>query len=56
MLTIYYSTQFKKDCKRVKKQHKELSKFQTTIEILVNEKPLDPRYKDHHLIGDYIAW
>jgi mRNA interferase YafQ len=53
LLTIYYATQFKEDFKRVKKQHKDLSKLQTVIEILVNEQPLDLRYKDHQLIGDW---
>ncbi len=53
MLTIYYTTQFKKDFKRAKKQHKDLAKLLTIIEILVDEKPLDPQYKDHQLIGDW---
>ncbi len=53
MLTIYYSTQFKKDFKRAKKQQKDLSKLQTVIEILVNEEPLDLRYKDHQLVGNW---
>ena len=53
MLTIYYATQFKKDFKRVGKQHKDLPKLQAVIEILVNEEPLDPQYKDHQLIGNW---
>lgn len=53
MLTIYYTTQFKKDFKKVKKQYKDLAKLQAIIEILVDEKPLDPQYKDHQLIGDW---
>jgi len=53
LLTIYYTTQFKKDFKRAKKLHKDLAKLHTVIEILVGEKPLDPQYKDHQLIGDW---
>lgn len=53
MLTIYYTTRFKKDFKRVKKQHKNLTKLQTVIEILVDTKQLDSRYKDHQLIGNW---
>ncbi len=53
MLKINYTSQFKKDYKRVKKQHKDLSKLQVVIEILVNEEKLDHKYKDHQLIGDW---
>jgi len=53
LLKIFYTTQFKKDFKRAKKQHKDLDKLQTIVEILVNEKPLDLQYKDHQLIGDW---
>ena len=37
MLTIYYTTQFKKDFKRVKKQHKDLPKMQAIVEHLVDD-------------------
>ncbi|MBF0288291.1 MAG: type II toxin-antitoxin system YafQ family toxin [SAR324 cluster bacterium] len=53
MLNIFYTSQFKKDYKRVKKQHKDLSKIQHVIECLVNEEPLDPKYKDHQLVGNW---
>jgi len=53
LLTIYYTTQFKKDYKRIKKQHKDLAKLQSVIESLVNEELLDNRHKDHQLIGDW---
>ena len=53
MLTIFYTTRFKKDFKRIKKQHKDMNKLQAVIETLVNEQPLDSRYKDHQLIGNW---
>ncbi len=53
MLKINYTSQFKKDYKRVKKQHKDLSKLQVLIELLVNEEQLAHIYKDHQLIGDW---
>ena len=53
MLTIYYTTRFKRDFKRIRKQHKNLSKLQAVIELLVDEKTLDSRYKDHRLIGNW---
>ena len=53
MLTIYYTTRFKRDFKRIRKKHKNMSKLQVVIELLVDEKTLDPRYKDHRLIGNW---
>ncbi len=53
MLKINYTSQFKKDFKRVKKQDKDLSKLQVVIEILVNEEQVDHKYKDHQLIGNW---
>ncbi|WLE97558.1 MAG: type II toxin-antitoxin system YafQ family toxin [Candidatus Electrothrix communis] len=53
MLTIYYTTRFKRDFKRIRKKHKNLRKLQAVIELLVDEKTLDSRYKDHRLIGNW---
>jgi mRNA interferase YafQ len=53
LLIINYTTQFKKDFKRIKKQHKYLSELQVIIEELVNQNQLDPRYKDHLLTGNW---
>jgi len=43
-LIIVYTTQFKKDYKRISKQKKELTK-------LSSDKKLEPKYKDHQLMG-----
>lgn len=53
MLNIQYTTQFKKDFKKLKKQHKDLSKLQSVIEILAIPEPLDPTYKDHQSTGNW---
>lgn len=53
MLTINYQTAFKKDYKRIKKRGYDLSLLFDVIEMLAQEKPLPPRYKDHALVGDY---
>lgn len=50
-MTIRYTSQFKKDFKRIKKQNKDLSKLQLLIENLVNAKTLDTKYKNHGLTG-----
>ena len=53
MLNINFTTQFKKDYKRVKKQKKDLSKLKAVIESLVHEKQLAQKYKDHPLTSDW---
>jgi mRNA interferase YafQ len=52
-LTINYTSQFKRDYKRIKKQNKDLSKLRTVIEILATGNELEQKYKDHPLIGDW---
>ena len=54
MLNIRFTGQFKQDFKRVKSQgfseadNKELKKL---IQLLAEQKPLDPKYLDHPLKG-----
>ncbi len=52
-MKIFYTTQFKKDYKRLKRQAKDLCKLRTVVEKLVAGEPLDDRYKDHPLIGTW---
>jgi len=52
-LTIYYTTQFKKDYKRIKKQNKDLDKLKTVIELLSSSNALDEKYSDHQLSGKW---
>lgn len=53
MLTIKYETTFKRDFKRVVKRGYNIKLMETVIELLANEQPLPPQYKDHSLSGDY---
>lgn len=52
-MTIIYTTQFKRDYKRVKKQKKELNKLKALIGKLVSGKKLELNYKDHQLSGEF---
>jgi mRNA interferase YafQ len=52
-LNIHYTTQFKKDYKKSKKQNKDLSKLRTVIEKLSSEQMLEPIYRDHPLSGNW---
>ena len=53
MLQIITTKKFDKSFKRSNKRGKDLSKLKAVIEILVAEKELPKKYKDHKLIGNY---
>lgn len=53
MLTIKYERTFKKDFKRVVKRGYHIPLMETVIDMLANEIPLPPKYKDHPLSGNY---
>jgi len=53
MLNLKEMTQFRKDIKTVKRRGKDLTKLKWVVVELLNERPLDPKYQDHPLIGDH---
>ena len=56
MLTIKYETSFKKDYKRVINRGYDTKLLEMVLEILVQDKSLPEKYKDHNLSGDYIGF
>jgi mRNA interferase YafQ len=54
-LNLYYTTQFKRDYKRIKKQKKDLEKLRIVIDIITTNKILPPKYRDHQLSGRWIG-
>ena len=55
MLTIVYTTAFKKDYKRALKQGKNIKKIDDVLYHLKNFLPLDRRFRDHKLSGDCVG-
>jgi len=53
MRSLRYTSQFKKDFKRMRKRGADMKKLQEAIEKLVNEEKLDARFKDHPLQGKF---
>ena len=53
MLELVTTGQFRKDYKRVKKRGYDISLLEEVIDLLLNNQPLDERYRDHGLIGNY---
>ena len=54
-MNLVYTTQFKKDYKRIKKQNKDLTKLEYIIQQLLEGSELDPKYRDHALTGQWKA-
>lgn len=50
-MKLHYTTQFKKDYKRVKKQKRDIAQLRAVIESLAAGRLLGPRYRDHQLSG-----
>ena len=53
MLTPDFTTQFRKDLRRVEKQGKDPAKVRAVLEDLIQERPLAPARRDHALKGDW---
>ena len=53
MLTIRYQSRFKRDFKRILKRGYDIHLLETVVEMLAEEKPLPPEYKDHDLQGKH---
>jgi mRNA interferase YafQ len=52
-LKLVYTSQFKKDFKKIKKQQKNLSMLTVVIEKLLSQQKLEQKYKDNSLSGKW---
>ena len=52
MLRIEFTRRMKRDAKMMKKRGKDMKKLETVIDLLADEKPLPPEYRDHQLTGN----
>ncbi len=53
---VKFTTQFKKDLKLAKKQNKDIDCLFDVVEQLANDIPLDVKYRDHSLTGNYASY
>lgn len=53
MLNIVPSNQFKKDLKLAKKRGLKLELLSSVVNTLAMQQPLEPKYRDHNLTGNY---
>ena len=56
MLRLVATNQFKKDLKRIKKRGRSLSKLEAILDCLLKEDPLEPKHRDHALVGNYLGF
>ena len=56
MLELVTTSQFRKDYKRVKKRGYDMVLLAEVINHLLQEKPLEERYRDHGLAGNYLGF
>lgn len=52
-MKIFYTAQFKKDYKRIKKQRKEISKLISVVDRLASAQKLEKKYLEHQLSGEW---
>jgi mRNA interferase YafQ len=50
---LFYTVQFKKDYKRIKKQKKDIGKLRSVIEQLTEGRKLSDNHRDHPLSGQW---
>ncbi|MBP3763337.1 MAG: type II toxin-antitoxin system YafQ family toxin [Bacteroidales bacterium] len=56
MYGIDYSTTFKKSYKRCIKRGLPIEELNHVIKVLASGEPLDPKYKDHALTGNFTSY
>ncbi|MBW7907570.1 MAG: type II toxin-antitoxin system YafQ family toxin [Kiritimatiellae bacterium] len=53
MKQLSQTKQFSKDVKRMSKRGKDLDKLKALVRLLAENKTLDPKHRDHSLIGEW---
>lgn len=56
MLATVHSGQFKRDVRKAGKRGKDMSKLRALLLLLVDQRPLHERYRDHALKGEWSGW
>lgn len=52
-LKISYRKKFEKELSKQKKRGKDLAKLKAVIEKIAKREPIEPRYRNHKLIGNF---
>ena len=52
---ILWTSQYKKDVKRAKKRNYDLEELYSVVSKLANDEPLEEKYRDHSLEGNWFG-
>ena len=52
-MRVLYTSQFKKDYKRLKRQGKSIEELRKVVDRLAHRGKLAPRFRDHSLLGKW---
>lgn len=55
MLDIRLTARFKRDLKLLQKQNKVMRELGVVVDMLAEETPIPPQYRDHALTGNYVG-
>jgi mRNA interferase YafQ len=53
MLRVVFKSRFKKDLKKLKSSNRKEDDLLSLIEVLANQQPLEERFRDHALVGNF---
>lgn len=53
MKAIFQTSQFKKDLKRLARRRKDIEKLKAVVSLIACDLPLEEKYKDHPLVGNW---
>lgn len=53
MKRVSQTTQFSRDIKRMRKRGKDLARLREIVKQLAQGKPLNPKHRDHALVGHW---
>ena len=56
LLELKKTTQFRKDLKRMVKRGVSIDLLDEIIQTLREQKPLDPKHRDHELTGNFVGF
>lgn len=53
MLSLLYQGRFDKDLAKLKKRDKDMKKLFSVVDLLISEKSLPPKNRNHKLLGEF---
>jgi mRNA interferase YafQ len=54
-LALFYTTSFRRDCKRLKKRGADMEKLQRIVQQILEGASLDAKCRDHPLKGEFVG-